>query len=109
MTTAGLSDLIDQLPFSLLEQIPAGKPPPGVESNLVNPYSFGPAAITIGAVFFSLATLFVSVRVYTKLRLVKKAAYSDREYYKWHRQKAQKLTRSLVTCMLGYVSLKLTY
>ena len=56
-----------QLPPSLdLSQLPAGRPPYGTSPNFVNPVTLKTPVVTINVVFLALATLFVSLRIYTR-------------------------------------------
>ena len=77
MSKTGLSDIVDEVPQSLLEQTPLLLPPPGVESNFKNPTSEGPNTIVVGSVFLAVALCFFLLRIYAKLRVVKKLAFDD--------------------------------
>ena len=63
-------------PLSLAD-IPAAPPPPGVIPNYVNPYSEGPVLIIVGSIFVAIMLLFVSVRIYTKVKIVGKSSPDD--------------------------------
>lgn len=60
-----------------LANTPAGKPPPGVIPNHAHPYTDGPTLVAVGGIFTALALLFVSARIYTKVRLVGKWSPDD--------------------------------
>lgn len=60
--------------------MPAGKPPPGVIPNPINPYSNGPTLIAVGSVLVALMLVCVSVRVYAKFKIVGKLTPDDCKY-----------------------------
>ena len=55
----------------------AGKPPPGLHSNFVNPDSLRTPEIAVNAVFVSLATLAVVVRIYAKAVVTRATGWDD--------------------------------
>ena len=57
--------------------LPAGAPPPGVKPNLVNPESTGPILVGVSSAFFTLMTVFVFVRIYTKAFIHRKWMLDD--------------------------------
>lgn len=63
-------------PLSLAD-VPAAPPPPGVIPNYVNPYSEGSVLIIVGSIFVAIMLLFVSVRIYTKVKIVGKSSPDD--------------------------------
>lgn len=65
---------MEELPF---DQQPAMPPPPGLETNFVDPPSRQPAIIAMSAVFVSLMLLVVSVRTYTRTRILKSWGWDD--------------------------------
>lgn len=73
--------LIESMPPALLKILPAGKPPPGVQPNFVDPPTQVPVILGVGAAFGVLAVLCFSIRIYTKLALTKKWTWDDCE---WH-------------------------
>ncbi|KAK8080834.1 NAD(P)-binding protein [Apiospora hydei] len=60
-----------------LDHTPARKPPPGVESNFVNPESHSYQLIIVIAVMFTLVVLFTGGRIYTRLRITKSFGADD--------------------------------
>lgn len=64
--------------LNLLLQSPAMAPPPGVTPNLVNPpvYWFKEWTLT-AAVSITITTLFIMMRIYTKLFLIRNHAWED--------------------------------
>jgi len=60
-----------------LENLPAAKPPPGIVPNFVDPYSSGPILISVGSVFVVIMLAFVCVRIYTKVRIVRRSSLDD--------------------------------
>ncbi|OJJ64192.1 hypothetical protein ASPSYDRAFT_84214 [Aspergillus sydowii CBS 593.65] len=65
---------MEELP---LDQQPAMPPPPGFETDFVDPPSRQPAIIAMSAVFVSLMLLAVSVRAYTRTRILKSWGWDD--------------------------------
>lgn len=62
-----------------LTGIPAAKPPPSVVPNHVNPSSSGYRLITIGSILLAIMLLCVYMRIYTKIKIVKKTSSDDCE------------------------------
>ena len=60
-----------------LASLPAGKPPPGVQQNLTDPSTEGPVLIGVGGAFTLLALLFVTARIYTKVKIIGKWTPDD--------------------------------
>ena len=60
-----------------LSRIPIRPPPPGVQSNFVDPPSMVPATIAVGIIFIILTTLFVAIRLYANYHAVRKLALDD--------------------------------
>jgi hypothetical protein len=56
---------------------PARMPPPGVVSNLIDPVSTGYQQTTCNILCLIFVTLFVSMRIYTRIRLVKCVGWDD--------------------------------
>lgn len=57
--------------------VPAAKPPAGVLPNHENPYSDGRVLIIVGSTLVAIMLLFVSVRFYTKVKIVGKSSADD--------------------------------
>ncbi|KAL8898003.1 MAG: hypothetical protein Q9192_002307 [Flavoplaca navasiana] len=53
-------------------------PPAGVEANFVNPEYRSGGIVPITAVFFTLSTVFLALRIYTKARIIKVFGLEDR-------------------------------
>ena len=68
------------LPASVLAQIPAANPPDGTLPNFKDPPSIGPAFVTVGAIVTAIMMVFVLVRFYAKIFIVKKMAPDDCEF-----------------------------
>ena len=66
--------------LQLLLSGPAGKPPPGVLPNFVNPPTLNTASVSAMTVELVLTTLFVSMRMYTKAFLMRSLWYEDCKY-----------------------------
>lgn len=52
-------------------------PPPGVNANIVNPEWNGQILDVVGILFLVLSTLFVVLRLYTRIRIVKNVGLDD--------------------------------
>ena len=62
---------------------PSASPPPGVSVNFNTSDTRAPMAIAVTSGFMGLMFIFVSIRVYVKVRIDKKATWDDCEYAKW--------------------------
>ena len=70
-----------QLPPGVdLSTIPIGPPPPGVQSNFVDPYSAAPAATAVIAILIVLQVVFVSIRLYGNIKSFHNLAIDDCEF-----------------------------
>ena len=56
---------------------PAMVPPPGAVPNLIDPPSLRRVVITMLTLFMTLSTLFILMRMYTKIFLLRKTAFED--------------------------------
>ena len=65
---------------TLLAQIPAGAPPPGVIPNFVNPYSTAQSGKIENVVCIVLTTTIVWAKMYTKLHIMRQSGWEDCEY-----------------------------
>ena len=64
-----------------IAQMPAALPPPGVKPNPVDPYTTGPIAIVICSILLFIMLVFVSIRLYVKLKIVRKFTPDDCKYF----------------------------
>lgn len=60
-----------------LATTPALQPPPGVESNLLDPDSLNPVIIGVSTLCLVLATIMISIRLVTKLLTTRKFLLED--------------------------------
>jgi hypothetical protein len=60
-----------------MTELPTFPPPPGVIANFENPYSLQIYDIVCQAVCFTLTTLLLCVRLYTKVRVLRHAGWDD--------------------------------
>ena len=65
-----------QLPPEVLKQIPAGTPPPGQVSNLIDPSSRAYVLLITSSVFLSLGLVAFFIRLYAKF-LIRRGAWWD--------------------------------
>ncbi len=72
-------DKLAALPSSVLNTLPALQPPAGVESNFVNPDDRGYILTTVATVLVCFMVCLFANRVYTKLFIIRKAGWDDRE------------------------------
>lgn len=77
--------IVESLPESFLEKLPALNPPPGLTSNLVNPPDKGPAVAAVASVFAGLAFALVLVRIYSKCFIFQKWTWDDGEFQAYTR------------------------
>lgn len=56
---------------------PASKPPPGATSDFVNPHSTGKIFIPASAVYVFLSTVFVMIRIGTKITMKRLRGWDD--------------------------------
>ncbi|KAG9513740.1 hypothetical protein KCU93_g9993, partial [Aureobasidium melanogenum] len=63
--------------MSDLTTIPARPPPPGVTSNLLDPYSTGYQQTICNIICVIFVTIFVGMRIYTRIKLVKCVSWDD--------------------------------
>ena len=68
---------MDSISSQLLAKIPAGRPPPGVKPNFVDPPSLKGSVIAVNVVFMALATTVVALRIYTRRVLIKRFGWDD--------------------------------
>ncbi|TGO17536.1 hypothetical protein BPAE_0423g00020 [Botrytis paeoniae] len=62
---------IVKLPHSVLITIPAGTPPPGVQSLSENPETLQPVIIAVCSLFFALMLMCCAIRTWTKLMIMR--------------------------------------
>lgn len=70
---------INGIPHSILENLPAGTPPPGVQPNFIDPPSRANLLIALNAVFMTLAWSVVAMRLYAKGKIQRMLGWEDCE------------------------------
>jgi hypothetical protein len=65
------------IPYSVLENYPAGTPPPGVKPNFVDPPSHHTELIVLNTIFLSLMWIVVLMRLYAKGRILRNMGWDD--------------------------------
>lgn len=65
------------LPQNVLESLPGGTPPPGMQALSPNPATLRPQTIAVGSVFLVIATIFFAIRVYVKAVLIRRIGLDD--------------------------------
>lgn len=70
---------IGMIPQSMWGQIPAAKPPPGQQNNLINPTDQGPSFIAGASVLYGIMLLFFGIRVYVKGFIIRRINWDDCE------------------------------
>ena len=78
---------IESIPLALLKTTPAGEPPPNIQPNFADPPTRVPVVLGISIAFVILAVLCFSIRIFTKLVVVKKWRWDD---CKWHHCKPER-------------------
>lgn len=99
--------IIKQLPPSVLRTLPAGTAPRGVQAKFVDPPTLVPAVLGVGSSFLALALFCFSIRVWTKLTIIKKCSWDDCEYHSIKSMLCHETILTFytpVTCTLGFVS-----
>lgn len=77
-------ELIENNP-SLLKTIPAGFPPSNVQPNFEDPYTRLPLLLGVSIPLIVLAISCFSIRIYTKLAILKNWKWDDgKRYQRWH-------------------------
>lgn len=76
MVTTASSPTPEQIKAALLDG-PAARPPPGIESNLVNPTNINTALVIVLSFFLIITSSVILIRVYTKISIMKTTAYED--------------------------------
>jgi hypothetical protein len=64
-----------------LDQIPAGRPPPGQASHIHNPTSRGHMITACDIICMIIVCTVVAMRMYTRIRLVKNLWWDDCEFF----------------------------
>lgn len=79
--SAGTVDpkLMESIPLALLKTVPAGQPPSDIQPNFANPPTRVPVILGVGIAFLALAVFCFSIRIYTKLAIVKTWKWDDGE------------------------------
>ena len=78
MSTGNINPkLIESIPPAVLQTLPAGQPPVGIEPNFAHPSTRVPVVLGVGIVFSLLAVFCFSVRIYTRLIIKKKWKWDD--------------------------------
>jgi hypothetical protein len=70
-------DLINSIPPALLATIPAASPPPGIVPNFDHPPSRSNLLLGLTSVFLSLAVISYFIRMYTKIKILRKVSWDD--------------------------------
>lgn len=58
-------------------QLPALTPPPGIYPNFTNPKSRGPVLVITNGMLLAFMAIFIAIRAYTKLAIVRKVSWDD--------------------------------
>lgn len=77
MTISTDPSIVKDLPPALLDSLPGGSPPPGVVPDFENPESRVPAIVGVEAAFTAIALIVISIRMYTKLAVMKAWKWDD--------------------------------
>lgn len=71
------ADMIASMTPEELANMPLMPNPSGGPSNFDNPYTNGPDAVIVMAVFLAIATSIVFMRVWSRVRVVKRIGWDD--------------------------------
>ena len=80
MSIFSVPNELAQLPATIRDNLPALAPPPGVQSNFINPENRGHIFIFVASLLLFLKTLFFVNRVYTKAFINRKLGWDDCKY-----------------------------
>jgi hypothetical protein len=69
--------VVESIPESVLAILPAATPPPGVQANFIDPPTRVPVLLGLGSTFLVIALLCYTVRIYTKVAIVKSWRWDD--------------------------------
>ena len=69
--------VVESIPESVLAILPAATPPPGVLANFIDPPTRVPVLLGLGSTFLLIALLCYTVRIYTKVAIVKSWKWDD--------------------------------
>jgi len=75
-----MADLISSLPAEYKSKYPALQPPPGVQSNFVDPDSRGYVLLTVGSILFALMVFVLAARIYVRFFVARQFSWGDGEY-----------------------------
>ena len=64
--------------LNALSDVPALSPPPGIQSNFVNPQNQTLSFLLVTSILFGMMGIFFVNRVYTKAFIIKKYTWDDR-------------------------------
>lgn len=78
--SATSSDPADTIVGKMPQQTPGMKPPPGVKPNFENPESLRSYWILMMCTCWTFSTVFVALRFYTKLIIIKSHGWEDCRY-----------------------------
>ena len=100
----------EMVPSDVFKQ-PFHPPPPGVLLDYSHPQTQGRVMTITSSVFLGIMIVFVSIRAYTKLLIVRKITWDDRmSTYAFKSNRINsKLKSATVTCLIGFVRLTLNY
>ena len=90
---SGLTDIFN---------LPIEPPPPGVHSDFTSSDSTGNTLIIVGSIFLAFMVFFFTVRIYTKLFVVRATSWDDCKYLPLSLLPLM-LTKDLDTCIIGFV------
>ena len=57
--------------------LPGLPPPPGITANFTHPRNRGPVLIIVNGTLLGLMMIFIAIRVYTKLAIIRKVSWDD--------------------------------
>ena len=90
---------------SVLAQIPAGLPPPGVIPDFNGPNPLSYTILGVASTFVGLTLFFLGIRTYTKTTILRRWTWDDGTFHQLSLQTFAILANdSPVTCGIGLVS-----
>jgi hypothetical protein len=97
------------IPDSVLAAYPLAAPPNGTLSNFVDPPTSGYKFVIVGAVLVPIMLAFVTIRVYSKVRIMGTRSSDDRKLPLTLFELFVKANRIVVTCLIGALGTVIYY
>jgi hypothetical protein len=74
--------ILEQIPDSILAQLPSYSPPPGVKPNFQSQVTRGTTFIIVGGIMLPIMMLFLGIRITSKIKIMGRYTWDDCKL--WH-------------------------